>query len=121
MILHGASFKFRTWAAFLIAGFAASFVTSHIMAAFTNGTERAAEVTGAVKKEDRIKYQNIFAFALQLYLLPQIYQGVAATRDEVMYQSIVAKSRRHGSKRMVVVVGAGHANGILERARTRGL
>merc|ERR1719213_1372891 len=104
MILHGASFKFRTWAAFIIAGFAASFVTSHIMAAFTNGAERTVEATGAVKKEDRIYWQNMFALCLELYMLPRIYQGVAATRDEVMYKSIVEKSRRHGSKRMVAVV-----------------
>lgn len=124
MFLHGFSFSFRTWLAFILAGFAASFVTNHILQYMSNGAEYAVESSGAVKVKsdtERDMVTNLIAMAVEFYMLPRIYQAVAACRDEVMYQSIVAKSRRHSSRRMVVVVGAGHANGILQRARTRGL
>jgi len=121
IILHLKSFSIRTGVAFILAGFCASFVTSHILAFISNGSERAVEATGVVKKEDRGMAQAMSAIILQLYMLPQIYAAVAASRDEVMYQSIVAKGRENASSRMVVVVGAGHANGIMQRARTRGL
>jgi len=121
IVLHAKSFSPRTWVAFVLAGFCASQVTSHVMALFTNGAERVVEQTGAVKKEDREAMQTWIALFVQLYMLPQVYGAVAASRDEVMYRSIVAKGRENASSRMVVVVGAGHANGIMQRARTRGL
>jgi len=121
IVLHGKSFSLRTWVAFCLAGYCASFVTSHILALFSNGAERAVEQTGAVKAEDRSAAQTWIALILQLYMLPQVYAAVAAARDEVMYKSIVAKGRENASSRMVVVVGAGHSNGIMQRARTRGL
>jgi hypothetical protein len=121
MVIHAASFKIRTWVAFFLAGFCASWVTRHIMLLFTSGAERAAEHTGLVKKEDREDTTDWILFFLQLYMLPRVFEAVAASRDEVMYRSIVAKSRQLGSKRMVVVVGAGHSNGILQRAHSRGL
>jgi len=124
MFLHAFSFSFRTWFAFILAGMGASFVTNHILEFFSKGAEYTAESSGAVKvnsKGDRDLLTNCIAMAVEFYMLPRIYQAVAACRDEVMYQSIVAKSRRHSSRRMAVVVGAGHANGILQRARTRGL
>jgi len=102
IVLHAKSFPVRTWVAFLLAGFCASFVTSHVMALFTNGAERAAEAAGAVNKENRTDIQTLIALALQLYMLPQVYGAVAASRDEVMYQSIVAKGRTNASSRMVV-------------------
>jgi len=121
IVLHAKSFSLRTWVAFGLAGYCASFVTSHVLALFTNGAERVVESSGAVKKEDRDVMQTYFALFMQLYMLPRIYYSVAASRDEVMYQSIVAKGRENASSRMVVVVGAGHANGIMQRARERGL
>lgn len=121
MVLHGTSFKLRTWIAFFLAGYCASWVTSHVLELFTSGAERAAEHTGLVDKKDRQDTTDLILMGLQLYMLPRIFDAVAASRDEVMYRSIVAKSRQLGSKRMVVVVGAGHSNGILQRARARGL
>lgn len=121
IVLHAKSFSIRTWVAFLLAGFCASQVTSHVMALIIGGGERAAEAAGAVKEENRADIQNWIALILQLYMLPQVYGAVAASRDEVMYQSVVTKGRANASSRMVVVVGAGHANGIMQRARTRGL
>merc|ERR1712100_542667 len=115
MVLHAFSFKFRTWVAFFLAGFAASWVTSHILELFTSGTERVAEHTGLVDKKDREDTTDLILLWLQLYMLPRVFEAVAASRDEVMYRSIVTKSRQLGSKRMVVVVGAGHSNGILQR------
>jgi len=119
MLLHAISFPFLTWVAFIVAGFCASFVTNHLLKLFGFGVEQAGESTGVVAKEDRQAVQEWIMVAVELYLLPQIYDAVAASRDEAMYKGIVEKS--HNSKRSVVVVGAGHANGILQRARNRGL
>jgi hypothetical protein len=110
IVLHAKSFSLRTWVAFCLAGYCASFVTSHILALFSNGAERAVEQTGAVEAKDRSAAQTWIALILQLYMLPQVYAAVAAARDEVMYKSIVAKGRENASSRMVVVVGAGHSN-----------
>lgn len=121
IVLHAISFPCRTWAAFILAGFGASFVTSHVLSLFTNGAERVAEHTGAVKREDRNVAQAYLALILQMYIMPRIYAAVAASRNEVMYRSLVAKSRQNKSSRMVVVVGMGHSNGILECVRERGL
>jgi len=119
MLLHAISFPMLTWVAFILAGFCSSFVTNHILALFGFGVEKVGENTGVVSKEDSQAVQEWIMIAIELYLLPQIYDAVAASRDEAMYKSIVEQS--HRSKRSVVVVGAGHANGILQRARVRGL
>lgn len=119
MVLHAISFPLCTWVAFILAGFCASFVTNHLLAFFGFGVEQAGESTGVVAKEDRQEVQQWIMLGVELYLLPQIYSAVAASRDETMYKSIVETG--HHSKRSVVVVGAGHANGILQRARNRGL
>mmetsp|Transcript_67494 Transcript_67494/g.213576 ORF Transcript_67494/g.213576 Transcript_67494/m.213576 type:complete len:562 (+) Transcript_67494:59-1744(+) len=119
MVLHASSFPCRTWVAFVLAGFCASFITSHVLELLGFGVEQAGEGTGVVAKEDRDEVQALIMCIAEMYLLPQIYDAVAASRDEAMYRSIVAKGRH--ARRLVVVVGAGHANGILQRARTRGL
>eukprot|EP00928_Gymnodinium_smaydae_P042794 TRINITY_DN28788_c0_g1_i1.p1 TRINITY_DN28788_c0_g1~~TRINITY_DN28788_c0_g1_i1.p1 ORF type:complete len:578 (+),score=102.10 TRINITY_DN28788_c0_g1_i1:76-1809(+) len=124
MVLHVMSFPLRTWVAFALAGFCASFVTSNILQLFSTGAEKAAEGSGVVKvdkQEDRDALQAWIMLAIEMYMMPRIYDAVAASRDEAMYQSIVAKSRNLGSRKMVVVVGAGHANGILQRIHGRGL
>jgi len=123
-VLHAKSFPVRTWVAFAIAGFGASFVMSHILMMFAYGGERGAEAAGAVKvnnSEERQTLTNLAMICIELYLFPQIYDAVAASRDEAMYRSIVATSHSRDAKRFVVVVGAGHANGILQRARSIGL
>mmetsp|Transcript_137862 Transcript_137862/g.344136 ORF Transcript_137862/g.344136 Transcript_137862/m.344136 type:complete len:567 (-) Transcript_137862:305-2005(-) len=121
MFLHGASFPLKTWVAFIIAGFCASTVTNKILELFGYAAEQGAEQTGAVSKEDRDVAQAYIMLLIEMYMLPQIYDAVAASRDEAMYQSMVKKGRTYGARKMVVVVGAGHANGILQRARAQGL
>mmetsp|Transcript_73513 Transcript_73513/g.129760 ORF Transcript_73513/g.129760 Transcript_73513/m.129760 type:complete len:558 (+) Transcript_73513:71-1744(+) len=121
MFLHGASFPCKTWISFILAGVCASFITSSILKLVGSGAELSAEETGVVKKEDREAAQAYIMLAIQMYLLPQVYDAVAASRDEAMYESMVKKCRQFASKRLVVVVGAGHANGILQRVRSSGL
>lgn len=119
MFLHAASFSFRTWVAFGLAGFCSSFILNHILELFGYGAEKAAEGAGVVKEKDAEYVQTWIMLGIELYLLPRIYQAVAASRDEAMFQMIVAKGR--SAQKLVVVVGAAHSNGILSRIRTRGL
>eukprot|EP00929_Paragymnodinium_shiwhaense_P001174 TRINITY_DN101393_c0_g1_i1.p1 TRINITY_DN101393_c0_g1~~TRINITY_DN101393_c0_g1_i1.p1 ORF type:complete len:568 (-),score=128.31 TRINITY_DN101393_c0_g1_i1:60-1763(-) len=124
MVLHGISFPLRTWVAFILAGFCASFITTHILGFFCTGAEQAAEGAGVVHTKSQQEKDDMTALimlGIEMYMFPRIYEAVAASRDEAMYRSIVEKGRAHGARRMVVVAGAGHANGILQRVRTRGL
>mmetsp|Transcript_118860 Transcript_118860/g.341330 ORF Transcript_118860/g.341330 Transcript_118860/m.341330 type:complete len:578 (-) Transcript_118860:191-1924(-) len=124
MFLHAASFPLRTWLAFILAGFCASKVTNLLLQALGMVGETAAEKSGTVvvhNQEERDEWTTYIMLIIELYLLPQIYDAVAASRDEAMYRSIVAKSRDLNANRMVVVVGAGHSNGILSYARSEGL
>lgn len=122
MMLHAASFPLRTWVAFILAGFCASQITSHILALFGWGASKAVQEAGGVESEkDRDNLQQYIMLGIQMYILPQVYTAIAASRDEAMYQMIVKKSRVLDKKRMVVVVGAAHSNGILQRCRSRGL
>lgn len=120
-VLHGASFPLRTWFAFILAGLCASQIMSHVMALFSFGAEQAAEGAGVVSKESRDDVQAYILLGLQMYMLPRLFDSVATSRDEAMYRSIVAKSKLHGARKLVVVVGAAHSNGILQRVRDRGL
>lgn len=121
IILHLTSFPLKTWAAFILAGACASWVSSNILALFGSGVEHAAEGTGVLAKEDRDAAQAWIVLAIELYMLPRIYHAVANSRDEAMYQNIVTKAREGNSKEIVVVIGAGHSNGILQRIWERGL
>jgi len=121
MVLHAVSLSLWTWAAFFIAGMTASFVTTNVLNLFTHEATEVAVSTGAVKKEDEQDTQVYIMLILELYMLPRIYEAVAASRDEAMYRKIVEKTRELLARRVVVVVGAGHANGILQRTRTFGL
>jgi len=116
-----AAFPLRTWAAFGAAGLAASMVTGTILSLLASGVTQVGESTGVVDESSSMDFQLYLTALVEFYALPQIYTGVAACRDEVMYQQVVTRNRKHGLKRSVVVVGAGHANGILQRARDRGL
>lgn len=61
----------------------------------------AAERSGAVhvdSQHDRDVVTTYAILAAELYLLPQIYDAVAASRDEAMYRSIVRKLRRCGAR-----------------------
>eukprot|EP00929_Paragymnodinium_shiwhaense_P094217 TRINITY_DN54650_c0_g1_i2.p1 TRINITY_DN54650_c0_g1~~TRINITY_DN54650_c0_g1_i2.p1 ORF type:complete len:573 (+),score=111.13 TRINITY_DN54650_c0_g1_i2:60-1778(+) len=128
-VLHLRSLSLRTWAAFVIAGYAASYVTTNFVQFTIGAGEMASEEAGAVSPmsdEDRETFQLYCMGLLELYMLPQVYAAVAAARDESMYRSIVTNRRKRSaegfkSDRLVVVVGAAHANGILSRVRARGL
>eukprot|EP00927_Polykrikos_kofoidii_P006915 TRINITY_DN12814_c0_g5_i1.p1 TRINITY_DN12814_c0_g5~~TRINITY_DN12814_c0_g5_i1.p1 ORF type:complete len:556 (-),score=91.42 TRINITY_DN12814_c0_g5_i1:97-1764(-) len=118
------SLHIRTWIAFILAGFAASFVTSHVLLFFTSGAEQMVEKSGAIDvktDEDRDVLQSYFLLALQVYIMPRMYDAVAASRDEVMYRTMVSKAQDSNAHTMVVVVGAAHSNGILQRVSARGL
>eukprot|EP00435_Cladocopium_sp_Y103_P041457 s2442_g11.t1 len=120
-LLHLGSFSFRVWISFLLAGLCASLVTSSILRLFSSGVEVTAESAGVVEEEDRSLAQTYIILAIEMYMLPQIYDAVAASRDESMYQSMVKKCKDFAAERLVVVVGAGHANGILQRALIGGI
>lgn len=122
MVLHAKSFSCRTWCAFFIAGWAASQVTSHIL---KWGTYEVADVAEKVDPKDvtvsTTDLQLYLMDAIMMYLLPCVYDGILASRDEAMYRSIVANANKLDARRMVAVAGAAHTNGILKRCRERGL
>lgn len=117
--VHAFSFSCRTWVAFILAGVCASFVMSTILNCLTLAPVHLAAKAGVVSDEEG--FHTYVMLLLEFYALPQIYDAVAASRDEAMYNNIVAKSRERKASRLVAVVGAAHSNGILQRARTRGL
>lgn len=120
--LHAKAFKIRTWVAFSIAGVVASFVILNVLQFFTLGATDAGKAAGAIpKKENSAMVSAYLMLAIEIYALPRLYEAIAASRDEAMYRSIVIKCNEFRGRRMVAVVGTGHANGILRRVRERGL
>ncbi|CAK9117410.1 unnamed protein product [Durusdinium trenchii] len=117
IFLHGASFSVKTWLAFLLAGACASFITNSVLRLFGTGVVEGATDTGLIESDDREEAQAYVMLAIEMYMLPQVYSAVAASRDEAMYHSMVRKCQEFAAKRLVVVVGAGHANGILQYVR----
>merc|ERR1711920_349853 len=120
-ILHAMSFRAKTWMAMLLAACAAGGFVGLLLICFSHEAANAAAGGGVVPKEQTDAVQTYIMLAIELYAFPRLYEAVAASRDEAMYRSIVAKSSEQVARRLVVVVGAAHANGILQRARTRGL
>lgn len=118
-LLQVASFNGRTAIAMLMAATVASGVVGLVL--MLVGWLGADVADGVVGNIDKTDLMTKISLAIQLYCMPRLYEAVAASRDESMYQAIVAKAKEHGSRRLVAVVGAAHANGILERARNRGL
>jgi len=121
MILHGASFPLKNWVAFILAGVAARFVTGKLLELLGFGAAEVAEKAGAVDEKDVADVQTYIMLLIEFYMLPRIYEAIVASRDEAMYRGIVAKGKEFNTRRAVVVVGAGHANGILRRIRNSGL
>lgn len=119
--LHALSFHCRTWVAFILAGLCASFVTSHLLQWFGHGVTEGAEKAGMVREENGQAFEAWMVLAIEFYMLPRIYDAVAASRDEAMYRSVVQRAQDHSANRLVAVVGAGHANGMLQYARQQGL
>lgn len=121
MVLHAKSFPLRNWMAFVIAGFGASLVSQTMLNAVSVGATDAAVSVHAVSKSSSDNFQLLLLNVACLYLLPCVYEGILASRDEAMYRGICSKARSLGAKRMVAVTGAAHTNGILQRCRERGL
>jgi len=122
-VLHLLSLPLRTWIAYVIAVYLASCFTSFILKLFTYGAVEGAEASGAVTvKSDKERHalQDWLILLAELYMYPRLYDAVCTSRDEAMYQGIVAKSGDAVSS-IVVVVGAAHANGILSRVRSQGV
>merc|ERR1719469_83468 len=88
---------------------------------FSSSAASAAGGAGIVSGDDLSAVTSYIMLAVELYAFPRLYEAVAASRDEAMYQGIVAKAGEHQASRLVVVCGAAHANGILSRVRARGL
>jgi len=120
-VLHAMSFRWKTWFAFLIASCCAGGLLGCILVLLSSGVSGAAQGAGAVKEKDRDEFQAWLMLAVEAYVFPRLHEAIAASRDEAMYRGIVNKAMRHQSSRSVAVVGAAHANGILEFIRTQGL
>lgn len=120
-LLHCLSFRARTWVAFAVAACVACAIASLLLQAFSMGVTESAAATGVVKEKDKTSLQLWLVLSIEFYALPCLYSAVVASRDEAMYSGIVGKGQEHSASRMVVVCGAGHANGILTHARRRGL
>merc|ERR1712129_385401 len=111
----------RTWLAMLLAALCAGGFVGLLLSFFSHEAAGVAASSGAVSPDQTDDVQAYMMLAIELYIFPRLYEAVAASRDEKMYQGIVARAREHAARRLVVVVGAAHANGILQRARARGL
>jgi len=121
-ILHMMSFNCKTWFAMLFAGLCAGSIVGSLLYLFGSGAEAAGEHAGVVPKgSDAAAIQSWIMMAVEMYVFPRLYEAVAVSRDEAMYLGIRACAREHRARRLVVVVGAAHANGILKRATERGL
>lgn len=121
-VLHARSFRCRTWVALLSAALCAGAFVAVILTLLSSEAAGAAAGSGVVPSgTDTTLIQSFIMLAVEMYAFPRLYEAVAASRDEAMYQGIVAKTAEHNARRLVVVVGAAHANGILERARRHGL
>lgn len=121
-VLHFLSFRLRTWIAFIVAGACAGCLVGFLLMLVGRGAEGAAEHSGVVKPRDRDEAWTFIVLLLELYLLPCLYEAVASSRDEAMFQSLQAKAASAPNfRRLVLVVGAAHANGLLQRVRSRGV
>ncbi|CAK0807045.1 unnamed protein product [Prorocentrum cordatum] len=89
VFLHVLSLPLRTWVAMALACVVGNFVTTNFLQALTALPERAAEKAGYVKEEDRDDVQTWILLLLEVLMLPQIYDAIAASRDEAMYQACV--------------------------------
>jgi len=120
-ILHAKSFRLRTWIGFALAGVLAGGLAACLLLLFGEGVAGAAVHSGTVSKHSAEEIQAFVMLGLEFFAFARLYEAVAASRDEAMYRGVVSKARDHEARRLVVVCGAAHANGILQRVRTRGL
>jgi len=120
-ILHAASFRFRTWVGFALAGLLAGGLAAGLLLLFGEGVAGTAEHSGMVDRRTATQIQAYVVLGIEFFAFARLYEAVSASRDEAMYRGVVSKARDHEARRVVVVCGAAHANGILQRVRTRGL
>lgn len=120
-LLHALSFRCRTWAAFALAVACAGGIACGFLLLFGSGVAKAARGSGVISEKDSDTLQAAVMLILEMYMIARLYDAVAASRDEAMYRGLVARARERGAQRLVAVVGAAHANGILRQVRSRGL
>jgi len=120
-ILHAKSFRLRTWIGFALAGLLAGGLAAGLLLLFGEGIAGTAVHSGIVSKHSASEIQVLVVLGLEFFAFARLYEAVAASRDEAMYHGVVSKAQDHAARRVVVVCGAAHANGILQRVRTRGL
>mmetsp|Transcript_22046 Transcript_22046/g.50366 ORF Transcript_22046/g.50366 Transcript_22046/m.50366 type:complete len:607 (-) Transcript_22046:78-1898(-) len=118
--LHCCSLRLRTWIGFTAGVMVANFVTTHVLKLMATGTEQAAEATGQVSEEDRSVVTPLIMLAIELYVITCFYGSILASRDEAMYNGVIAECRRSRASRAVVVLGAAHSNGVLQHLSSRG-
>jgi len=119
--LHAKSFPLKTWAAFIIAGFSASTVSTFVLNFLSGEAVNAAVHANVVGEKHSQDFQVMLLNLFMLYMAPCLYEAVLVSRDEAMYQGICARARSSEARCLVAVTGAAHTNGILQRCRERGL
>lgn len=120
-VLHMLSFHVRTWVAIALAASCAGAIAGGLLTLLGHSVASAAQGSGVVSDEDSGALQAFVMLFLEMYMMARLYDAVAASRDEAMYRGIVARAREGGCQRLVAVVGAAHANGILRHVREGGL
>merc|ERR1712241_1059795 len=99
--LHTWSFRLRTWVGFLLAGVCAGALVSGMVFLFGHGVAGAASNAGVVSKKDAAILEDWAMLVLELFTFARLYDAVANSRDEAMYQGIVAKAHEHAARKLV--------------------
>eukprot|EP00397_Hematodinium_sp_SG-2012_P021041 GEMP01021714.1.p1 GENE.GEMP01021714.1~~GEMP01021714.1.p1 ORF type:complete len:593 (+),score=120.65 GEMP01021714.1:262-2040(+) len=122
-------FKLRTWVAFVLAVSAAGFILTSVLMVPGKAISAGMVATGHDEQFANL-VEQIFMMILQLYCFPRIFDALVTQRDEAMFQSITSEIRRRVGGHVkgeiprdsvdtpmsfVVVVGAMHVNGIVNR------
>jgi len=121
VLLHSASCRLRTWIVVLLAGVSAVAAVASMLWFCGGGSTGALSGVGVAPTHGRGEVQGVVMLLIEFYVMPRLYEAVASARDEAMYQRIATEVARRRARRLVVVVGVAHANGILQRVATRGL
>jgi len=122
MIWAFCRFQIRTWIGFVLAGIVTTLLLSFIISIPGYFVDKAASAGG--HEDVGRNFDKFFPLMLEIYIFPAIYWGLLDHRDEKMYRQICSQVRRsypRGKRTYVAVVGAAHINGILARAKKRGM
>jgi len=117
-------FRIRTWAAFLIAILISTSIIVGVFFSISEAAKVSVEKAGGNSPESK-EYAELIALliplSIQAYLYPAVYQALLESRNEQMYRGLVAQIRnRPKATKFMVVIGAAHANGMIERCYDRG-